>query len=177
MNLNCGHFVSASLVVLITEVWIFISPALRSRWMMKINPIQGLYSQRRCRLTGIGIPIINIRRSDDRLRFIMRIIILIIVNRGRETIVPSCSELAKWAPNMDDMTLATYHKYLHHCINSTPKLFSWNMFGFFRGSVLACFFPYIGKLNGWWWQNFLVGQTIIVYFQTFKPCYRIKTDS
>ena len=35
--------------------------------------IQGLYSLRRRRLTGIGVPIINIRRSDDRLRFIMGI--------------------------------------------------------------------------------------------------------
>ena len=38
---------------------------------------QGLYSLRRRRLTGIGIPIINLRRSDDRLRFIMGIPILI----------------------------------------------------------------------------------------------------
>ena len=41
---------------------------------------------RRRRLTGIGIPIINLRRSDDRLRFIMGIPILIrwrlLVNRG-----------------------------------------------------------------------------------------------
>ena len=37
----------------------------------------GLYSLRRRRLTGIGIPIINLRRSDDRLRFIMGIPILI----------------------------------------------------------------------------------------------------
>ena len=37
----------------------------------------GLYSLRRRRLTGIGIPIINLRRSDDRLRCIMGIPILI----------------------------------------------------------------------------------------------------
>ena len=37
----------------------------------------GLYSLRRRRLTGIGIPILNLRRSDDRLRFIMGIPILI----------------------------------------------------------------------------------------------------
>ena len=37
----------------------------------------GLNSLRRRRLTGIGIPIINLRRSDDRLRFIMGIPILI----------------------------------------------------------------------------------------------------
>ena len=37
----------------------------------------GLYSLRRRRLTGMGIPIINLRRSDDRLRFIMGIPILI----------------------------------------------------------------------------------------------------
>ena len=36
-----------------------------------------LYSLRRHRLTGIGIPMINLRRSDDRLRFIMGIPILI----------------------------------------------------------------------------------------------------
>ena len=38
---------------------------------------QGLYSLRRRRLTCIGIPIINLRRSDDPLRFIMGIPILI----------------------------------------------------------------------------------------------------
>ena len=38
---------------------------------------QGIYSLRRRRLTGIGIPIINLRRSDVRLRFIMGIPILI----------------------------------------------------------------------------------------------------
>ena len=34
---------------------------------------QGLYSLKRHRLTGIWIPIMNLRRSDDRLRFIVRI--------------------------------------------------------------------------------------------------------
>ena len=38
---------------------------------------QGLYLLRRCRLMGIWIPILNLRRSDDRLRFIMGIPILI----------------------------------------------------------------------------------------------------
>ena len=37
----------------------------------------GLYSLRRRRLTGIGIPIINLRRSDNRFRLIMGIPILI----------------------------------------------------------------------------------------------------
>ena len=36
---------------------------------------QGRYSLRRHRLVGIGIPIINLRRLSDRLRFIMRIAI------------------------------------------------------------------------------------------------------
>ena len=35
--------------------------------------LQGLYSLRRRRLISIGIPIINLRRSSDRLRFIMGI--------------------------------------------------------------------------------------------------------
>ena len=39
--------------------------------------VQGLYSLGRHCLRGIGIPIINLRRSDDRLRFIMGIPILI----------------------------------------------------------------------------------------------------
>ena len=38
---------------------------------------QGLYSLNRLHLTGIWIPIRNLRRSDDRLRFIMGIPILI----------------------------------------------------------------------------------------------------
>ena len=46
---------------------------VKLKWMH----IQGIYSLRRRRLTGIGIPIINLRRSDDRLRFIMGIPILI----------------------------------------------------------------------------------------------------
>ena len=41
-----------------------------------VNNLQGLYSLRRRRLTSIGIPMINLRRSDDRLRFIMGIPIL-----------------------------------------------------------------------------------------------------
>ena len=41
------------------------------------STLQGLNSLKRRRLTGIGIPIINLRRSDDRLRFIMGIPILI----------------------------------------------------------------------------------------------------
>ena len=45
-------------------------------WMYGIITL-GLYSLRRRRLTGIGIPIINLRRSDDRLRFIIGIPILI----------------------------------------------------------------------------------------------------
>ena len=36
-------------------------------------PMQGLYSLRRRRLISIGIPIINLRRSSGRLRFIMGI--------------------------------------------------------------------------------------------------------
>ena len=39
--------------------------------------IMGLYSLKGRRLTGIGIPIITLRRSDDRIRFIMGIPILI----------------------------------------------------------------------------------------------------
>ena len=35
----------------------------------------GLYSLKRKHLTGIGIPMINLRQSDDRLRFIMGILI------------------------------------------------------------------------------------------------------
>ena len=40
--------------------------------IIPISPV-GLYSLRRTRLIGIGIPMINMRRSSDRLRFIMRI--------------------------------------------------------------------------------------------------------
>ena len=58
----------------------------------------GLYSLRRRCLTGIGIPIINLRRSDDCLRFIMGIPILIrrrlLVNRGPDT----------WVDHDDDLT-------------------------------------------------------------------------
>ena len=42
-----------------------------------IAKVLGPSSLRRRRLTGIGIPIINLRRSSDRLRFIMGILILI----------------------------------------------------------------------------------------------------
>ena len=46
-------------------------------WSFTVIYSQGLYSLRRRRLMGIGIPIINLRRSDDRLRFIMGIPLLI----------------------------------------------------------------------------------------------------
>ena len=46
----------------------------RDRFLMSAL---GLYSLRRRRLMGIGIPMINLRRSDDRLRFIMGIPLLI----------------------------------------------------------------------------------------------------
>ena len=42
-----------------------------------VEGLVGLCSIRRRRLTGIVIPMISLRRSDDRLRFIMRIPILI----------------------------------------------------------------------------------------------------
>ena len=42
-------------------------------WLPLWWSVQGLYSLRRCRLISIGIPIINLRRSSDRLRFIMGI--------------------------------------------------------------------------------------------------------
>ena len=51
------------------------SISIYSTFLLRNN--LGLYSLRRRRLTGIGIPIINLRRSDDRLRFIMGIPILI----------------------------------------------------------------------------------------------------
>ena len=47
---------------------------------------QGLYSLRKHRLVDIGIPITNLRRSSDRLRFVMGIPIptrqRLLVNKG-----------------------------------------------------------------------------------------------
>ena len=40
---------------------------------MTLEDTQGLYSLRRRRLISIGILIINLRRSSDRLRFILGI--------------------------------------------------------------------------------------------------------
>ena len=37
----------------------------------RVMLVQGLCSPRRHRVIGIGIPILNLRRSSDRLRFIM----------------------------------------------------------------------------------------------------------
>ena len=51
----------------------FVVRCLSAWWVKAL----GLYSLRRRRLTGIGIPMINLRRSDDHLRFIMGIPILI----------------------------------------------------------------------------------------------------
>ena len=62
-------------------LWCSYGFTLANRKVLRLTPSQplGLYSIRRL-LTGIGIPIINLRRSDDRLRFIMGIPIL--VRRG-----------------------------------------------------------------------------------------------
>ena len=59
--------------------WIYRSPVdFDKKWVTSVRGMaQGLFSLRKCRLTGIRIPIINVRRSDDRLRFIMGIPILI----------------------------------------------------------------------------------------------------
>ena len=40
---------------------------------ISVTGVVGHYLLKRCRLTGIEIPIINLRRSDDHLRFIMGI--------------------------------------------------------------------------------------------------------
>ena len=61
----------------LTPVWHPSSWIPRGTFYIKMPSYLGLYSLRRHRLTGIGIPIINLRRSDDRLRFITGIPILI----------------------------------------------------------------------------------------------------
>ena len=75
------------------EKWLLSSPCLQNisryvtdssdAWLLMVTDggppwtRQGLYSLRRRRLTSIAIPMINLRRSDDRLGFIMGIPILI----------------------------------------------------------------------------------------------------
>ena len=56
---HSSHFVCCGGLVPVKFIFIFL----------------GLYSLRRYRLTGKGIPIINLRQSDDHLKFIMRIFI------------------------------------------------------------------------------------------------------
>ena len=59
------------------SVMLHILPHSNEDIFIKVSPHLGLYSLRRRRLTGIGIPMIDLRRSDDRLRFIMGILILV----------------------------------------------------------------------------------------------------
>ena len=40
-------------------------------WVKSFWHIEGLYSLERCSLSGIGIPIVNLRRSNNCLRFIL----------------------------------------------------------------------------------------------------------
>ena len=76
--------------------WLTAWPLL---WVAKgVSKTLGLYSLRRRRLISIGVPIINLRRSSDRLRFIMWIPIpvrrVFLVNRGPEIIgMILCSSL------------------------------------------------------------------------------------
>ena len=71
-----------------TNVSTRVSIRVRStcpRVRIQIQKMQGLYSLRIRRLISIGIPTINMRRSSDRLRFIMGITIPVrrrLVNRG-----------------------------------------------------------------------------------------------
>ena len=71
-----------------TNVSTRVSIRVRStcpRVRIQIQKMQGLYSLRIRRLISIGIPIINMRRSSDHLRFIMGITIPVrrrLVNRG-----------------------------------------------------------------------------------------------
>ena len=81
---NSGWLFHWSLFVeqrmVLSLIW-YISDEIRLLRYPSNQPVphwlQGLYSLRRRRLTGIGIPIINLKRSDDRLRFIIGIPILI----------------------------------------------------------------------------------------------------
>ena len=68
-----------------------------------------LFSRRR-RLTGIGIAIINLRRSDDRLRFIMGIFIPI--RRGLNEWRPSIRKAS--LKNVDEWLAQSHSEPLHN---------------------------------------------------------------
>ena len=89
-----GCSITVLQVIIIPDNWTFVIPMLWNyypfvlyhsaierkyfhKWRtLDLYPCQGLYSFKH-RLTGTGIPIINLRWSEDRLRFIMWIPILI----------------------------------------------------------------------------------------------------
>ena len=59
------------------QVILIVGPIFAQTCVLWVFPsFLGLCSQRRLRLTGIGIPMINLRWSGDRFRFIMGITIL-----------------------------------------------------------------------------------------------------
>ena len=83
------RYVTLAAELIPLTIWSFLLYYLLGIWIFCLNPVHGLYSLRRRRLTGIWIPMINLRRSDDRLRFIMGIPILI----RRRSVVDIWSEL------------------------------------------------------------------------------------
>ena len=86
--------------------------------------VQGLCSLRRRRLISIGIPIINLRRSSDRLRFIMGIPIPIRGHLLSEKRPSYCSKLVShqclWKLKFEVFQRhpwKLYTKYLTHTLN------------------------------------------------------------
>ena len=80
---------------------------------------QGLYSLKRERLIGKGIPITNLRRSSDRLRFIMGFIYsqdgVFLVNRGQDQNTAIWDGTVEWMPGVH-MAVASNRYY---------DMFSW----------------------------------------------------
>ena len=81
----------------------------------------GLYSLRRRRLISIGIPIVNLRRSSDRLRFIMGIPIPVrrrlLVNRGPDLMhtvgLTRCRLQDQWPTHPQDSRVCLYNGFLY----------------------------------------------------------------
>ena len=102
-------------------VWCVCRTLPRPENQIFLSEHLGLYSLRRRRLTSIGIPIINLRRSDDRLRFIMGIPILI-----RRCLLSEYRPCSGW---LFQMLLRTIY-YLHDVITASSILTSFRFWPF-----------------------------------------------
>ena len=117
----------------------------------------GLYSLRRQYLIGIGIPIIILRRSSDRLRFIMGIPILISLHKSASFEWKEAQTWVTWClacVNSERCVIAgMVSQNMFHKSNCHPTMFASPMICMFTRTIQGWFQTHINTLIGVVWTQ------------------------